>query len=74
MLKTLLNLIDNIPNIPFQEFYSNYVMDVQDKNIELEFDLIKDKHSLAPIKMIMLANKDMERLVKLLDRNNVSKK
>ena len=42
---------------PFQEFYMNYIMTVQDRNIELEIRHMKDKNFLTPMSMNLLIDK-----------------
>lgn len=40
MLRTVKHYIDELPDIPFSQFFLLYIMDVQDVNIDIEADML----------------------------------
>lgn len=74
MLETVKESIHNLPDISFQEFYSDYVMKVQDDNIDEEFRFLSSNNNLTPLSINRLISKSFERLVKLDDRHKRNKK
>lgn len=41
MLNTIREYIDNLPDIPFVEFYQQYVMQIQDECIDIELSRLR---------------------------------
>ena len=74
MLETVKESIHDLPNISFQEFYSNYVMHVQDENIDEELRFLSSNNNLTPLSINRLISTSFERLVKLNDRHKRNKK
>lgn len=56
MLKTIKECISNIPNEPFETYFNNYMMKVQDENLNREFRFLIDKNTNMDIN-------DIDRLV-----------
>ena len=56
--------IESLPDIPFDEFYMNYILQIQDQNIDIEMDFLIHRNELNPMRMNKLINKSCERLVK----------
>lgn len=47
MLETILQTINNIPSISFEEYFTNYVMEIQDANIDSEVSFLLRNNFLA---------------------------
>ena len=47
MLETVKTYIDELPDIPFDQYYQNYVCRVQDQNIKIEIDSLKSDDILS---------------------------
>lgn len=69
MLECVKTLMDQLENITFQEYYRDYVISVQDANIESEFAYLLSTNDLTPMRVCKLADKSMERLVNYFDRS-----
>lgn len=65
MLETVKQAIDNLSDISFEEFYMQYVMSVQDTNIEREFSFLLDKNILDVPNMGHLIQNTYEGLVSI---------
>lgn len=74
MLEIVKQKIENLGDLRFDLFFHDYVMNVQDMNIQKELDYLISNNDLTPIKIHRLVNQDMERLVKSIDRRNGCKK
>lgn len=59
-------------NKTFQEYYRDYVLKVQDSNIEDEMNYLLSNNELTPMRMCKLADKSIERLVNYFDRSERS--
>jgi hypothetical protein len=44
MLETVKEYIKSLPNITFNNYYKQYMLDVQDRNLEAEFKQIENSH------------------------------
>ena len=55
-------MIYSLPDISFNEFYTMYMMSVQDTNIKMEFDFLVQRNQLAPDNMDILIKNTYERL------------
>lgn len=62
MLKTIRQKICSLPDIGFNEFYTMYIMSVQDINIKMELDFLVRRNQLAPDNMDILIKNTYERL------------
>lgn len=56
MLETVLESIETLPDIPFGEFYNNYIMGVQDENIKYEMSYLMRYNNLNIKSMQCLIN------------------
>lgn len=59
MLETVKQTINNLPCISFEEYYQYFVMDTQDRIIELEVEQF-GKHSLTPTIINREINRELE--------------
>lgn len=73
MLETVKQKLNNLENKTFPNYYMEYVLAVQDMNIENEFSYLKSVNELTPMRICKLADKSMERLVDYFDRSQRSK-
>lgn len=64
MLETVKNSINNIPDIPFSVFYGNYIMKVQDDNIEEELRFLEIANTLDVRSFGKLIENSFEKMVK----------
>lgn len=62
VLKTIDNYINELDNIPFEEYYFSYIEEVQDSNIELELSHVKNSAIATPIKIVRAINKEVDSL------------
>lgn len=62
VLKTIDNYINELDNIPFEEYYFSYIEKVQDSNIELELSHVKNSAIATPIKIVRAINKEVDSL------------
>lgn len=62
VLKTIDNYINELDNIPFEEYYFSYIEEVQDSNIELELSHVKNSAIATPIKIVRAINKEVNSL------------
>lgn len=69
MLKVVRERIESVPKISFDEFYLQYMCDVQDSNIDMEFDYMVHRNTLNIRSMESLIKNTFERL----DLNDYSK-
>ena len=60
MLEHIKQLISNSPDISFIEYYQQYVMDVQDYNLCLEVNDLKNVDILSVDKLIHKLHKELE--------------
>lgn len=64
MLETVKRYIKkDIPNESFEKFFINYILAVQDKNIELEMEYLVSHNVLDIMKLDRLISDYMDRLV-----------
>ena len=63
MLETIKEYINSLPEITFNEYYTNYMLDVQDSNIEKEFRQITESPRTDVRFMDKLINNTMKGLV-----------
>lgn len=59
MLETIKTYIKELPDEDFDEFYQNYIFEVQDQNIELEVSSIKTADILSLDKLIAKLHKEL---------------
>lgn len=59
MLETIKAYIKELPDEDFDEFYQNYIFEVQDQNIELEVSSIKTADILSLDKLIAKLHKEL---------------
>ena len=62
MLKTIKEYISNLPMVSFERFYINYIMQIQDENIEREMQYLSNKNLLDVKRMENSIVKEVERL------------
>lgn len=67
MLENVKSMIQNLPDTPFNTLFVNYVMKVQDENIEEELRYLRSRNNLTPISMCKLLTS--ERMVGKNGRN-----
>ena len=63
MLQTIKDFIQNLPDESFQDFYTHYIMQVQDSNIEEEFRFLITHNNLDVLSVDKLISKDLGKLV-----------
>lgn len=63
MLETVKAAIDSLPDISFEEYFMQYVLSVQDSNIEQEFLFLLDRNILDVPNIGHLIQKTYEGLV-----------
>ena len=59
MLSTVKTYIQELPDIPFEDYYQNYIFDVQDRNIEMEVYSIKTNDILSLDRLIAKLHKEL---------------
>lgn len=64
MLQTVKEFIQNLPDESFQTFYTRYIMQVQDSNIEEEFKFLITHNNLDVLSVDKLISNDLGKLVK----------
>ena len=62
MLETVKTCIQSTPDIPFQEFFQQYVLSVQDSNIDREFNYLVSRNVLRVNSIGILLKNTIERL------------
>ena len=65
MLETVRELIADVEadSIDFLQFYTEYVMSIQDENIEEELKFLVSNNKLTPMNLSKLLNSSLERMV-----------
>lgn len=71
MLETVKQLISNSPDISFTEYYQQYVMDIQDYNLCLEVDSLKNPNVLSVTRLVAKLHKELVDGSKIHDSNLV---
>ena len=56
MLESVKNIIAELPDIPFWEYYQNYICEVQDLNIKAEIENLKTDEITSITKLISRLN------------------
>lgn len=64
MLQIVKEFIQNLPDESFQTFYTHYIMQVQDSNIEEEFRFLIAHNNLDVLSVDKLISNDLGKLVK----------
>lgn len=66
MLETVKASIDRLQSQtkPFREYYTEYIMKVQDDNISREFRRVTNMCSLSPLTLSNMIHNEMEGLLK----------
>ena len=59
MLETVKTYIDELPDIPFDQYYQNYVCRVQDQNIKIEIDSFKSDDILSLEQILARLHKEI---------------
>lgn len=59
MLETVKTYIDELPDIPFDQYYQNYVCRVQDQNIKIEIDSLKSDDILSLEQILARLHKEI---------------
>lgn len=59
MLNTVKSIIEELPDIPFDEYYQRYIFDVQDQNIEAEVSSLNTTDILTIDKLIDKLHKEL---------------
>lgn len=60
MLETIKKAIEEVPFISFEEYFTNYVMAVQDVNIDNEVSFMLRNNSLTTLALDKLINNEVE--------------
>lgn len=64
MLQTVKDYINNLSDESFQNFYTHYIMQVQDSNIEEEFKFLITHNNLDVLSIDKLISNDLGKLVR----------
>lgn len=64
MLQTVKDYINNLSDESFQTFYTRYIMQVQDSNIEEEFKFLITHNTLDVLSVDKLISNDLGKLVR----------
>lgn len=67
MLRIIREAIDSIPDVPFNQYYANYIAEVQDRNIELEIKSLIRTNVLDPLSLSSIIQNTYEKLGDILD-------
>ena len=67
MLRIIRKAIDSIPDVPFNQYYVNYIAEVQDRNIELEIKSLIRTNVLDPLSLSSIIQNTYEKLGDILD-------
>lgn len=59
MLETVKTYIDELPDIPFDQYYQDYVCRVQDQNIRIEIDSFKSDDILSLEQILARLHKEI---------------
>lgn len=59
MLESIKSYINDSPNISFEDYYRNYIFEVQDQNIEAEVKSVKSSDILSLDKLIAKLHKEL---------------
>ena len=59
MLETVKTYIDELPDIPFDQYYQNYVCRVQDQNIKIEIESLKSDDILSLEQILARLHKEI---------------
>ncbi len=59
MLATVKTYIDELPDIPFDQYYQDYVCRVQDQNIRIEIDSLKSDDILSLEQILARLHKEI---------------
>lgn len=63
MLDNVKKLIDELPDTSFPQFFQEYVISVQDSNIDAEFAFFSSRNCLTPLNIGTVVQSEVERLV-----------
>ena len=63
MLQTIKDYINNLSDESFQNFYTHYIMQVQDSNIDEEFKFLITHNNLDILSVDKLISNDLGKLV-----------
>ena len=59
MLNTVKSIIEELPDMPFDEYYQRYIFDVQDQNIEAEVSSLNTTDILTIDRLIDKLHKEL---------------
>ena len=59
MLETIKSYINGIPDIPFEDYYQNYICEVQDRNIESEIEFVQSDDILTMSALLTRLHKEL---------------
>lgn len=62
MLETVKSTINNLPSISFEEYYTQYVMQMQDMNIDNEVSFLLRNNCLTSLDIDKLSFKELRSL------------
>lgn len=62
MLENIKACIESLPDISFEQYYVNYIMRVQDQNIDEELRYLRRANSLDPLIMMRAIGDSFERM------------
>ena len=65
MLETVKQKIDNFPDTPFYEYFTDYVIDIHNKMIDREIEYMRNHNQLNPTTLNKLIEEEIERLNQL---------
>lgn len=70
MLATIKKQIADVTDLTFSEYYRQYIMSIQDSNIEYEFKFMLKRNILNVNSMQLLIDNTYERLKNIYDYNS----
>lgn len=62
LLQTVRNCIENLEDVPFYDFYMNYISDVQDMSVNIEIGHIKNSHIVDICTLSKLVNTEHRKM------------
>jgi len=64
MLDTVKSIIEELPDMPFDEYYQRYIFDVQDQNIQAEVSSVKPEDVMSVNRLIDRLYHELYSLIK----------
>lgn len=64
MLDTVKSYIEELPDMPFDEYYQRYICSVQDQNITVEVNSVKTDDIMSLDRLIARLHKELDYILK----------